>query len=35
MLQAERDRDPEKKGSGVLVKVERAENLGGKPLDLD
>ena len=35
MVQPERDRDPDKNGSGVLIKVERAENLAGKPLDLD
>jgi hypothetical protein len=35
MVQAERDRDPDKKGSGVLIRVERAENLSGQPLDLD
>ena len=35
MVQPERDRDPEKKGSGVLIKVERAEDLGGNPLKLD
>ncbi len=35
MKEAERDRDAEKKGSGVLVKIERAEDLSGAPLDLD
>ena len=35
MVQPERDRDPEKKGSGVLIKIERAEDLGGNPLNLD
>jgi hypothetical protein len=33
LIQAEKDRDPEKKGFGVLVKVERAEDLGGAPLE--
>ena len=32
LIQAEKDRDPEKKGFAVLIKVERAEDLGGKPL---
>ena len=32
VIQPEKDRDPEKKGFGVLVKVERAEDLGGAPL---
>jgi hypothetical protein len=34
MIQMEKDRDPEKKGYAVLIKVERAEDLGGQPLDL-
>jgi hypothetical protein len=34
VIQPEKDRDPEKKGFGVLVKVERAEDLAGDPLDL-
>jgi len=33
-IQMEKDRDPEKKGFGVLVKIERAEDLSGLPLDL-
>jgi uncharacterized protein len=33
MIQPEKDRDPEKKGFGVLIKIERAEDLGGAPLD--
>ena len=33
MVQPERDKDPEKKGHAVLVKVDRAENLSGKPLE--
>jgi hypothetical protein len=32
MVQVERDKDPEKQGHAVLVKVERAEDLGGRPL---
>jgi hypothetical protein len=31
-IQPEKDRDPEKKGFAVLIKVERAEDLSGKPL---
>lgn len=31
-VQPEKDRDPEKKGYAVLIKVERAEDLAGKPL---
>jgi hypothetical protein len=34
LIQPERDRDPEKKGYGVLIDVQRAEDLDGKPLDL-
>ena len=34
LVQPEKDRDPEKKGFAVLIKVQRAEDLGGKPLDL-
>ena len=34
LIQPEKDRDPEKKGFGVLIKVERAEDLDGVPLDL-
>jgi hypothetical protein len=34
MIQPEKDRDPERKGFAVLIKVERAEDLDGKPLDL-
>jgi len=33
-VQPEKDRDPEKKGYAVLIKVERAEDLDGKPLDI-
>ena len=31
-VQPEKDRDPEKKGYAVLIAVERAEDLAGKPL---
>jgi len=34
LVQPEKDRDPEKKGYAVLIKVERAEDLDGKPLEL-
>ena len=34
VIQPEKDRDPEKKGFGVLLKVERAEDLGSVSLDL-
>ena len=32
MVQPERDRDPDKKGSAVLLRLKRAEQLNGKPL---
>jgi hypothetical protein len=32
LVQPEKDRDPEKKGYAVLIAVERAEDLAGKPL---
>jgi hypothetical protein len=32
LVQPEKDRDPEKKGYAVLIKVERAEDLDGQPL---
>ena len=32
LIQPEKDRDPEKKGFGVLITVERAEDLAGDPL---
>ncbi len=35
LIQPEKDRDPGKKGHAVLIKVERAEDLGGQPLNLD
>ena len=34
LIQPEKDRDPQKKGFAVLIKVERAEDLDGKPLDI-
>jgi Pyridoxamine 5'-phosphate oxidase len=34
-IQQEKDRDPDKKGFAVLIKVERAEELDGTPLKLD
>src|SRR5437016_2356324 len=34
LIQPEKDRDPDKKGYGVLITIERAEDLGGDPLDL-
>ena len=34
LVQPEKDRDPEKKGFGVLIKIDRAEDLGGAPLNL-
>jgi uncharacterized protein len=35
LIQPEKDRDPEKKGCGVLIAVERAETLDGKPFYSD
>jgi predicted pyridoxine 5'-phosphate oxidase superfamily flavin-nucleotide-binding protein len=35
LIQPEKDRDPQKKGFGVLIKIERAEDLDGEPLKLD
>jgi hypothetical protein len=35
LIQPEKNQDPEKKGYAVLIKVERAETLAGKPLELD
>lgn len=32
LVQPEKDRDPEKKGYAVLIEVQRAEDLTGKPL---
>jgi hypothetical protein len=34
LIQPEKERDPDKKGFGVLIKVERAEDLDGRPLEL-
>ena len=34
LIQPEKDRDPEKKGYAVLIRVERAEDLDGQPLGL-
>jgi hypothetical protein len=34
LVQPEKDRDPDKKGFAVLIKVERAEDLDGEPLKL-
>ena len=35
LVAPEKDRDPDKKGFAVLIKVERAEDLDGAPLHLD
>jgi hypothetical protein len=35
LIQPEKKNDPEKKGFGVLIRVERAEDLRGEPLNLD
>jgi hypothetical protein len=34
LVQPEKDRDPDKKGYAVLIRVERAEDLDGQPLSL-
>ena len=34
LIEPEKKSDPEKKGYGVLIKIERAEDLGGNPLNL-
>ena len=34
LVQQEKDRDPNKKGYAVLIKIERAEDLDGLPLAL-
>ena len=34
LVQPEKDRDPQKKGFGVLIEIERAEDLDGVPLNL-
>jgi hypothetical protein len=35
LVQPEKDRDPEKKGYAVLIKVERSEDLAGEALNLE
>ena len=35
LVQPEKDRDPNKQGFAVLIKIERAEDLDGTPLTLD
>ncbi len=35
LVQPEKDRDPDKKGFAVLIKVDRAEDLDGAPLTLE
>jgi hypothetical protein len=35
LIQPEKDRDPEKKGYAVLIKIERAEDLAGEALNLE
>jgi len=35
LIQPEKDRDPDKKGFAVLIKIDRAEDLSGDPLKLD
>jgi hypothetical protein len=35
LVQPEKDRDPDKKGFAVLIKIERAEDLNGAPLTLE
>jgi hypothetical protein len=35
LVQPEKDRDPDKKGYAVLIKVERAEDLAGETLNLE
>ena len=34
LIQPEKDRDPQKKGFAVLIRVERAEDLDGEPLSI-
>ena len=34
VIQPEKDRDPEKKGFGVLIRIERAEDLAGDSLKI-
>ncbi len=35
LIQPEKERDPEKKGFAVLIRIERAEDLMGAPLTLE
>ena len=35
VVQPEKDRDPDKKGFAVIIKIERAEDLGGVSLDVN
>jgi len=35
LVQPEKDRDPNKAGYGVLIEIERAEDLDGEPLKLE
>ena len=35
LIEPEKSRDPDKKGFGVLISVDRAEDLSGKPLTLE
>ena len=35
LIEPEKNADPDKKGFGVLIRVERAEDLAGNPLELD
>jgi hypothetical protein len=35
LIQPEKDRDPDKKGFAVLIKIDRAEDLDGQPLALE
>jgi hypothetical protein len=34
LVQPEKDRDPDKKGFAVLIKIDRADDPDGQPLDL-
>jgi hypothetical protein len=35
LIEPEKKNDPEKRGFGVLIRVERAEDLSGQPLDIE
>jgi len=35
LVQPEKDRDPDKKGYAVLIRIDRAEDLAGEALNLD